>query len=123
MWKYINRLRSKPESYRKRFAFISAGVITLGIFGIWLSALPFTISNIEKKVAAGRATSTDDVSPIQAVQENLGTAFEGMKNQFHDMAEQVIQEPMPATSTSYEAQETTPSSSENAVYPDFNQSQ
>ncbi len=104
MWKYIDRLRQKPESYRRRFAFVSAAVITGAIFIIWLTTLPFTIGNMQRE-AEENARKTKEVSPVEAVKENLGTAFVGVKDQFEDLGDK-LQESVtpPSTGTQVETQ-------------------
>ena len=73
--KYLEKLRTKPEGYRNRFALIAAAVLTLVIAAIWLSTnqvLTF------KKAVDEVPTPTTDTSPF----ENLKKSFTQFSDNF-----------------------------------------
>ncbi len=72
-------MRQKPEGYRKRFTFFAAASITLAIFAVWLTTLPYSIRSIEQKTAKSEST---EPTPLGAARQNIGAAIDGIKDQF-----------------------------------------
>ncbi|KKQ83302.1 MAG: hypothetical protein UT07_C0006G0010 [Parcubacteria group bacterium GW2011_GWB1_38_8] len=81
MRRYLATLHNKPESHKKRFAFISASVVTLFIIGIW----SLTIFGVEEELSYNTRfndAKKQEVSPFQSLRMNLGTSFESLKGDF-----------------------------------------
>jgi hypothetical protein len=116
MFKYIEQLRQKPEGYRKRFAFFTTSVLTLAIFGVWITTLPSSIDRIEQRAAKA---DTNTVSPVNAARQNLGTAIEGIKGQFDEAKEEINEAVLEGGNTLEES----PDDQFSDPYSDFNQGQ
>ncbi len=82
MRRYLATLHNKSESHKKRFASISAGVVTLFIFGVW-SLTTFGVKEEELSYNAHSDNATrQEVSPFQSLRINLGTSFKSLKGDF-----------------------------------------
>lgn len=88
MWTYLESLRSKPDEYKMRFAYIASGVITAIIFGawVWLTFIHVSASDAEKaaqaraelqSATAGQATSTiGSWDEIKRITEQMKKSFD-----------------------------------------------
>lgn len=66
MFDKINKLRKKPESYRKKIAFIISASITGIIFLIWLSTLGVRFNDI-----GGEISTQEEKSMLAEVKEGF----------------------------------------------------
>lgn len=74
MRKTIERLRSKPHHVRKNIALAMSVVITLAIFGVWLSAQPFIVNDDGSIIVDTRQSS----SPLSVLNDSVASAFSGI---------------------------------------------
>jgi len=68
--KYIHNLRTRPESHRKKIAFIFSALITLIVIAIWISVMQ-TGFFLEKNVSE-REVATES-SPIELIRRSIDT--------------------------------------------------
>lgn len=88
MKRYLAELQKKPDRYKKRFAFLVSGVVTLFIFGSWsLAVFGTSGSKIADSENAGIASAktNKEISPFQSVRINLATSFEAIRNSFGEL--------------------------------------
>jgi len=81
----INRLRQKTPAAKRTIAFVTSGVVTLAIFGLWVTVFHF---GIDQKPASSTATvanadgssSASDVNPFSAFWNVVSTGWDGLAN-------------------------------------------
>ncbi|MBL7045076.1 MAG: hypothetical protein ISR98_00540 [Parcubacteria group bacterium] len=78
MLKQIEKLREKPEAYRRRVAFIISASVAGVIFLVWLSVLGVRLSN-DKDIASDQESGLFE----DASQEFAGV-FEAGRQRFND---------------------------------------
>jgi len=103
MLSVIEHLQHKPEHTRKKIAFVTSVVLTGVIVLFWL------VSHSLQTEDASVSVQKEETSPFRAVTENVGmffadvgTAFQGMKDAFSDIPEEVksgsdVAEPAPVS--------------------------
>jgi hypothetical protein len=103
---FIDRLRQKSSGTKKRIAFATSAVVTLAIFGVWVSVLHFGIDQKSGDVTAAVANSSDtDVNPLSAFWDVLSKGWNGLTDNINqiktgvDSAKEMINTLSNATST------------------------
>lgn len=83
---FIDRLREKPSGTKKKIAFITSAVITLAIFGLWVSVYHFGINPNSSDVTASVSNSADtDVNPLSAFWSVLSKGWDGLTNNINQV--------------------------------------
>jgi hypothetical protein len=83
---FIDQLRQKPPGTKKRIAYITSAVVTLVIFGIWVSVLHFDIGQKSADATATVADSSNtDVNPFSAFWSVLSTGWDGLANNINQI--------------------------------------
>lgn len=79
---FIERLRNKPVSVRRRFAFITSVLITLAIFGLWATVWHFNISQKTADTNATASVADSDISsnPFSVFVQVFSKGWEGLTN-------------------------------------------
>lgn len=85
---FIERLREKPEAYRRRFALISTSLVTAVIGIVWLTTISFGIGSGAPAVATSEDATAP--SPLSAAESGLGSAYQGLKDQFNSFKSQYV---------------------------------
>lgn len=75
MFEYIENLRAKPDSHKKRVAFFTSAGITFVIFALWLVSL-----QVGKVGNDTVVVNQKTVSPFKAVTDNVAGVFESIKD-------------------------------------------
>lgn len=108
MFNFIERLRNKPESHRKAFALGAALVLTLVIFGVWMTAIFPNVVTLRGTVAQDGSrsdsfTSSDSTETtkvelaapaekrgtftfITDLRVNMAQAFQAVKIQWNSLS-------------------------------------
>lgn len=73
----INRLREKPTATKKAIAFVTSGVVTLGILGLWLTVFNYN-SNSSQATAAVAKSENIDVNPLSAFWNVISNGWDGI---------------------------------------------
>ena len=76
---YLETLRAKPETHRKRIAFWSAFGVTVVIFAFWLGS--FSVAGSSAKGAVASAVNQAG-SPAQSLVASVGSFFVDIKDIF-----------------------------------------
>lgn len=84
MFNYIEKLRKKSKSYRRKFAFIVSVLIVSIIFFIWLSILGVRLSNEHKIVSEEKKNGL-----FVEVQKSFYEMFVAGNEQFKDIKEKL----------------------------------
>jgi hypothetical protein len=83
---FIDRLREKPAGTKKRIAFATSAVVTLLIFGVWVSVLHFGIGQKNADATAAVANSSDaDVRPFSAFWSVISDGWGGLMNNINQI--------------------------------------
>ncbi|KND47772.1 MAG: hypothetical protein AB201_02460 [Parcubacteria bacterium C7867-006] len=103
MFDFIERLRQKSESSKKKIAFLTSFVLVGTIFAVWLSVIypDFRFREKQKQTAA-----SVEASPTTSFFENIKEGIFGIKNQINNLKESVYSI---GTSTYYVSNDTAPS--------------
>ena len=84
---YINRLREKPNSTKKAIAFATSGVVTLAIFGLWVTVFRFSINANPPTITASVANSeSNDVNPLSAFWSLLSEGWGGLSENISQLS-------------------------------------
>jgi hypothetical protein len=78
MHRFIQKLRQKPKATRRRIAFGTSLSVTGVIFAIWLTVM------IQGPAVPAAGQQTQTASPLGAFQDNAGSAFSELQQQFAD---------------------------------------
>lgn len=84
MFQYIEKLREKPDSTKKRVAFLGAFMVSGIIFVVWLSVLYPSWRNQERKE---EAASKIEPSPLSGFAGNISQGFSSMRGEFSKIKE------------------------------------
>ena len=76
MKKFIDSLREKPESHKKRVAYGVSAIITLVIAGVW--ATSFQYFNGGGMTRAEVAKANSDNSPLNVLKRGAASAYEAI---------------------------------------------
>ena len=74
MLDYLEQLRNKPLSYRKRVVVFVATAATAVIVIVWLSTINFDASD-----AVDPKKLSEDLKPFEEVKENIGSFYDAVK--------------------------------------------
>ena len=74
MRKLIARLHEKPEHHRKAIAFGTSLFITLVIFGIWVSTLPYRFQGVGQVAQDTQTQLENGITPLATVKASFDTA-------------------------------------------------
>lgn len=85
MRKLIARLHEKPEHHRKAVAFGTSLFITLVIFGIWISTLPYRFQETSAVAQETQKQLEDGITPLATVK----ASFDSISNNIGDLKETV----------------------------------
>ena len=93
----INRLREKPTATKKTIAFITSGVVTLGIFGLWLMVFNYNLNPAASQATATVAKSENaDVNPLSAFWSVVSKGWDSVAK---NVNKETVSDANPATST------------------------
>ncbi len=86
MFDFIERLRQKPESSKKKIAFLTSFALVGLIFAVWLSVIypDFRFREKQKQTAAAVETS-----PTSSFFENIKEGFSGIKSQIKNIKDSI----------------------------------
>ena len=83
---FIDRLREKSSGTKKRIAFATSAVVTLMIFGVWVSVLHFGIDQKSENITAAVANSSGaDVNPLSAFWDVISKGWDGLSNNINQI--------------------------------------
>lgn len=83
MYDYIEKLKSRPESHRRRFAFGVSGTITAIVFIIWASVIfPQTNRAIIAKSNPQMQAKQNEETPIGTLSNGVAQVYQAMKESF-----------------------------------------
>ncbi len=74
----INRLREKPRSTKNAIAITTSAVVTLVIFGLWMSVFNFGMSTKPAEITAAVQNSETDLNPFSAFWSVLSKGWGGL---------------------------------------------
>lgn len=75
MFRYIEKLRDKPESVRKTTALLISLCLIIAIFIAWLSGLPSNLSSTDENMDKQSSSS-----PFELVKEGAGSVYKDFGN-------------------------------------------
>lgn len=75
MLEYLEQLRKKPLSYRKRIVVFTATAATAVIVIVWLSTLNFSPSD-----SIDSEKLSEDLKPFEEIKENIGNFYASVKD-------------------------------------------
>lgn len=78
MRKIIEKLHQKPERYRKNVALGISFVITLMIFGIWVTTLPGRFNDIGAFANKAQENIEEGITPLATVKSSFDTAIKSV---------------------------------------------
>jgi hypothetical protein len=76
MKKYLSTLHQKSDSHKRRFAFLTSGLITLIIFTFWSMAL---FGNDQSVIAE---KESQEVSPLASLKDGVASSVAGLNDAF-----------------------------------------
>ncbi len=82
MFDSLEKLRSKPDRAKKRFAFLIALLVVAIIFSVWLTVLYPEFRNDQNKV---EQVSKLEPSPFGAFTDSVGNAFSSISQTFGEL--------------------------------------
>jgi hypothetical protein len=83
---FIDRLREKSSGTKKKIAFMTSAVVTLMIFGIWVSVLHFGVNPKSENATAAVANSSGaDVNPLSAFWDVISKGWDGLANNINQV--------------------------------------
>lgn len=83
---FIEKLREKSAGTKKRIAYATSAVITLIIFGVWVSVLHFgSVQKTEDATAAVANSSDSDVNPFSAFWSVLSSGWGGLMDNINQV--------------------------------------
>ena len=83
MYDYIEKLKNRPESHRRRVAFGVSGTITAIVFIIWASVIfPQTNRAIIAKSNPQSEASQKEETPIKTLSSGVAQVYNAMKASF-----------------------------------------
>lgn len=81
MLEYINSLKEKPESYKKKIRLVFSAGVTGAIFFVWITARFAGIGGGE--IAKANVTPVESISNnVSDMTASAGTAWDGVKEKF-----------------------------------------
>ena len=107
MFETIEKLRDKPESTKKKIAFLISLIVVLIIFVIWLSVI---YPDFKKSKLRDESISKIEPSPVSAFTDSLSSGLSSISEQFNK-----IKEVMSSFSTSAEYYTSTTTSDNNTA--------
>lgn len=78
MKKYLSTLHQRPDAHKKRFAFITSGLVTLLIFSFW--SMVYFGNDHSFDYQTERAQK--EVSPLSSLKEGAAASFTGLSEAF-----------------------------------------
>lgn len=90
MYKYLDKVRQKPDHHKKRFALMVSSTVTMAIFAVW-SFVMFGVPSTGS-VLADRSTervSEEEHSPFESLRANTLSAFSSIKEDFAKVTETI----------------------------------
>ncbi len=105
MFKFIERLREKPESARRRYAVGISASIMLIVLIVWAGTLPFTLNDYTS--SGDQSASADISSPIDSLKQTFVDGFDKLKNGLSNSnpfkgGSQTVQESATSSDTSWQ---------------------
>jgi hypothetical protein len=99
MWNYLESLRTRPDEYKRRFAYVVSGIVTVIIFCVWVWVTffraPHQVQNIQASqsqgasaVSAGITSTASATSSWQEIEDVMGR----IKKTFNDGVSQLSSE-------------------------------
>lgn len=83
---FIDKLREKPIGTRKRIAYATSAVVTLAIFGVWVSVFHFGVEQKSVESTAAVANSSDtDVNPFSAFWDVISKGWGGLSDNINQI--------------------------------------
>lgn len=83
---FIDQLRQKSPGTKKKIAFTTSAVVTLVIFGVWVSVFHFGVDQKTSTVTATVANSSDkDVDPFSAFWSVISTGWNGLSDNINQI--------------------------------------
>ena len=79
MTNLLNRLHEKPEHHRKAMALGVSFIVTLMIFGIWISALPSKFSGMSGVAKNTQNKLEEGITPLATVKASFDEASKSVK--------------------------------------------
>ncbi len=79
---YLERIRKRPLRERRQILYISTTIITLAIFGIWLTSVPF----IYDKPTPAVVGEYEAPSPLEEIRERAGELSSGFQDAWSNVA-------------------------------------
>ena len=80
MRKLIAKLQEKPEAHRKAVALGVSAVVTLFIFGIWITTLPSKFQGASVVAEETTKQLQDGIAPLAAVKSSFDSLVSDIKD-------------------------------------------
>lgn len=81
---FINRLREKTPTAKNQIAFVASAVVTLAIFGLWLTVFRFNIDSKPSETTASinnaNGSASTDVNPLSGFWNVISNGWNGLSN-------------------------------------------
>jgi hypothetical protein len=90
----LTKIRQRPDNEKKVFSLVSAGVLTVIIFGVWFSA---TSDSSEAKAESESKLSS--ISPVQVIKEEFSKAISSFKEDTESPNEEIATSSPQASTT------------------------
>lgn len=74
----LTKIRQRPDNEKKVFSLVTAGVLTLIIFIVWIS-FTRTSKTLSTEQVATEDKTLSSISPIQVIKEEFGKAISNFK--------------------------------------------
>jgi len=74
----FHKLHERPEHHRKAMALSVSFVVTLMIFGIWISSLPARFNNINSFAKETQNQLEDGITPLATVKASFDQASKSL---------------------------------------------
>lgn len=71
MWNYLESLRTRPDEYKRRFAYAASSIVTALVFAVWVWATFFRVPNQAEHI---QATQSQEAAAVGATGAKSGTS-------------------------------------------------
>lgn len=90
MFDFLDRLREKPEEYRRMVAIAVVGIVGGGIFIVWISATLSRIPEASQEFAGASEEFTEDIKEKVKFEDNFA-AIKGFSSGLRDILESAVE--------------------------------
>ena len=90
MFDFLDRLRKKPEKYRRMVAITIVGIVGGSIFIVWISATLSRIPGASQEFAVTSVEFTEDIKEKVKFEDNFA-AIKGFSSGLRDILESAVE--------------------------------